>query len=177
MLINLPNWKRYLVSILSAILALGIFIHMRGCDKRKDQITAGLTLGPNEKEKVIVDPFRKHLTVVTPTYTKVLDLPDRPSSITVMKDNSVKVTAPQYGTELMPFLAVSYDLIGGKIDGGFDLFYWKKLDFGGGIAVNPVRVQDTTLFLGFSLFVWDNSSIFFGVNNKISPMFGVKVRI
>ena len=166
--------------ILFSIVTLGIvalFLKFRSCDRQKDVNNETTTLAPNESEKIIVDPVRHKITVVTREHVKTLTLPDRPSSISLLKHDGVKINSPQFGTEIRPFLGAAYTLEGGKLVGGVEVFYWKSLDAGLGISVNPKLVQDTRCVFNIAYMIYSNSSIFLGLDNHTVPMVGVRVRL
>ena len=156
---------------------IGIFFQFRSCDKKTDSGTSAIVLTKDESEAVIVDPRQHKITLVTKEHTKTFTLPDRPSRVSVLKEDGIKIVSPQYGTEFNPFLGVAYTLHGGVILGGLDLFYWKRLDVGMGLSVNPRFIQDTGVFLGFSYVTYSNTSVGLGLDNHVTPMVFVKVRL
>src|ERR1700686_828490 len=145
--------------ILSGLLA---FFFGRGCQKKHDLATSSTILAPDVKEKLIIDPRKHTIVIVSRDGTKVSTLPDRPSSIEILNNGKVRVNSPQFGTEIRPFLAGAYTLNGGKLGAGVDLVYYKRVDVGLGFATNPTYVQDTTIFIGVSMFVYSNTSIMLG---------------
>jgi hypothetical protein len=163
-----------LASGLLVIISFGFF---RSCDKKKDAVDSSTILTPEEEEVVIIDPIRSTIKIVKPGKVRTINLPDRPTRISLLKGDGIKVTAPQFGTELRPFLIGAYDLNGGKLGIGSDFYYYKRFDLGGGILVDPSRVQDSTLFVGVSYFVYSNTSVTLGINNQVRPMIGIKVRL
>lgn len=130
-----------------------------------------------DKEQIIVDPFHHVIQIVTATGVKHTTLPDRPSTIDILKDGSVKVTSPQFGTELRPFVGVGFNLRSGVILGGVDLLYWKKLDLGIGLSMNPSHIQDTAALIGVSYNLYSNTSISLGIDNRHAPMIAIHVRL
>jgi|ERR1700676_3907795 len=170
------KFKRIGILILAGLVAISGFLFWHRRNQKQDSQTASETLGPNEEAKIIIDPVRRTIVVVTPAHVKTTTLPDRPSSITLLKNDGMKVVSPQFGTEVRPFLTGIYTLNGGKLGLGCDFVYWKRADLGGGFAVNPLRVQDTTIFIGVSYFIYSNTSLMLGLDNKTTPLIGLKVR-
>ena len=168
---------RLLLIIGSGLFCVAAFIHMRGCNKKQDATNSTATLRPNETEAVLIDPTRHSIILVTPTHTKKFTLPDRPSRISLLKDNKLWIESPQYGTELRPFVGVGYTLDGGNVNLGLDLFYWKRVDLGMGLIVNPVQVKDTQIFLGVSTYIYSNTSLGLGIGNRKTPILFLKVRL
>jgi hypothetical protein len=168
--------RNYIIggSVLAVVVSFGFF---RSCDKKKDLKTGSELLAQAEEEAIIIDPVRGSIKIVKPGSVRTLDLPDRPTRVSILKNGSVKVVAPQYGTELRPFLVGAYDLNGGKLGIGSDFYYYKRFDLGGGLLVNPSQVKDTTIFVGISYFVYSNTSVTLGINNQLRPMVGIKVRL
>ena len=169
--------NKKVVLVISGLVSLLLFGVFRACDKKKDIINSDTSLRPGEDEAVIVDPIHRSIIIVKSGKTKKLNLPDRPTRIALMTNDGIKISSPQYGTELRPFIIAAYDLNGGKLGIGADLFYYKRFDVGVGLVVNPVRVQDTVGFIGVSYFVYSNTSIQLGITNQIRPTIGVKVRL
>lgn len=162
---------------IASVIALGgwLFLHHR--NKIQDTVNSQTVLQMNEESAVIINPIHRSITIVRSNgNVNTLDLPDRPSRISILKTGKIWVTAPQWGTEFRPFLVGAYDLKGGKLGLGLDVFYWKRLDIGGGVLVNPVFVQDTSVFVGISCFVYSNTSVTLGINNHTAPLIGIKVR-
>jgi hypothetical protein len=173
----LPSWKKYLAICLSGLFAIGAFLFGRGCDKKKDAIISVTTLRPEEEEAVIVNPSHHSIILITPTRSKKLTLPDRPSRISLLKGDGLKIDSPQFGTEIRPFVGVGYTLNGGVVNLGLDLVYWKRVDLGMGLIVNPVDVRDTQIFLGVSTYIYSNTSLGLGLGNRTTPILFLKVRL
>lgn len=163
---------RYKLSIGVVVIA-GVFL-LRNCGQR---IAKPGVLRPDTKEQIIIDPRNRRIQIVTENGVKQTTLPDRPSTIDILKDGTVKVNAPQIGWETSPFIGVGYALSGGQLLGGVDLAYWKKLDLGVGVAMNPTYVQDARLFVGVSYCFYSNTSLMLGIDNKQMPLIGIKVRL
>lgn len=90
-------------------------------------------LPQNDIEQIRVNPDTHQLIITTAKGTQMVTLPDRTSTIDVLKNGSVKVTSPQLGLEHHLFMGVlgsDHTRIGVGLDG----FYYKKLDLGLGIA-------------------------------------------
>lgn len=154
-----------------------IYFGLRSCQKKTDSANSDTVLAPEESAAVVVDPSQHRITLITKDYTKAFTLPARPSRVSLLTGDGIKITSPQYGTEFNPSLGVAYTLQGGVILAGLDLFYWKRLDIGMGLAVNPVKVQDTGVYVGFSYLAYSNTSVGLGLDNHTNPMLFVKVRI
>lgn len=170
-------FKRWFLAGVVILGSIGLFLHMRGCDKRRDVQLSSETLAPNEEAKVIVDPWRRKITLITPEKVKSFILPDRPSSISLLKGDGFKIQSPQFGTEIRPFFGGVYTLKGGRLLVGIDTFYWKLLDVGIGFSVNPTFVQNTTVFTSVSCFIYSNTSVMLGLDSQQAAMIGIKVRI
>lgn len=173
----MKNWHKGLALLLTGFLGIWGWLFLRHKSELRDANNSQTVLKPNEESAVIVNPVKRTLVIIRPDgKTHTLDLPDRPSRIALIKNDGIIVTAPQWGPEIRPFLVGAWDLRGGKLGIGVDGFYWKRLDIGGGFLVNPVYVQDTSLFIGVSMFVYSNTSITLGIDNHSAPLIGIKVR-
>lgn len=168
------NWRKWL---LIPVLLIGGFFGLRQCDRTKDNSALEERLKPVESEAVIIDPLKHKLTLITKEHTKTFTLPDRPSRISVLKGDGVKIVSPQYGTQFRPGLGVAYSLHGGVILGMLDLAYWKRLDLSMGLAINPKLVQDTGMFVGVSMQTYSNCSVGIGLDNQVRPLMFVRVRL
>lgn len=127
------------VGIVAAILLwiAAYFIHQHG--KAVDSQITSTVLAPDVKEKIIVDPRRKKITVITKERTDTLFMPDRPTSIEIPYKGDVRIERRTYGFELAPFASlVVTDTIRAGV--GADCFYWHRFDFGSGIGLNVPNV-------------------------------------
>ena len=152
------------------------WVRFYGHQKTVDSINSETTLQSTEDEAVVIDPIHRTIKIVRSNGVKTIDLPDRPSRVALLKGDGIKVTAPQYGAEIRPFGVGAYDLKGGKLGLGVDLWYYKRMDLGIGFAVNPSFAQDTAVFVGISCFIYSNTGVMLGIDNHESPLIGIKVR-
>ncbi len=162
--------KRYLLIALGVVilvLSLGL-IHRK--DVKQDQAIQCKVLPPDVREKIIVDPRRKKITIITPERTDELFLPDRPTSIEIPKTGPVRISRRTYGFEMAPFasLVVTDTLRAGV---GIDGFYWNKFNIGSGIGFNVPNlfgdktgvsiksILDVRFFTQISYNLYSNTSI------------------
>lgn len=148
----------------------------KGCKNVAPGTTIQTQLAPDETEKVIIDPHKHTLTVITPTKIKTMTLPNRPSSVALIKNDGLRIVSPQWGWEASPFLGVGTTIGDTYILAGLDGYYFKRLDFGGGLSVNPHDLLDTRLFISASMFIYSNTSVGVGLDNRKSPILLLKVR-
>lgn len=163
--------KRYLYLGLAAVIAAIVlwFVHKR--DKKVDAGISCAVLAPDVREKIIIDPRRNKLTVITKERTDELFLPDRPTSIEIPHTGPIRITRRTYGFEMAPFasLVVTDTLRAGV---GIDGFYWHRFNVGSGIGLNipnligndrsSTRLKsllDVRFFTQVSYNVWSNTSI------------------
>jgi hypothetical protein len=121
---------RYKLGLLATIV-LWAFLQGRSCAKPKPKSPA--VLPANDTEQITVDPSRHIISILTPAGRRTETLPDRPSTIDVRKDGTVKVTSSQMGLERHWFVGVvgaDHARVGVGVDG----LYFKRLDLGVGIA-------------------------------------------
>lgn len=173
--LRFPTKREFYLGLTLA--GLCAFFFGRGCQKKHDAATASTILAPDVKEKIVIDPRKHTVVIVTREGTKATTLPDRPSSIEIHNDGKVIVTSPQWGIELDPFLGAAFSLHGGLLGAGTDFFYWKKADVGLGFMINPSNVLDTGVFLAVSYRVWSNTSLALGIDNHTTPLLLIKVRL
>jgi hypothetical protein len=171
---NLKKW-----AILALIVIGGLF-GFKACRKvqqKQDKQATSPVLGPNQQEKITVDPTKHTITVVTKNGTTTTYLPDRPTQIIESKDGKLSVIDHKYGTEVKPFLGFGTDLEGSpRVHIGADLFYWNKFDLGTGLAFNATHLKDTRLALNLSYNFYSNTSIAFSFDNHKTPGLFLKVR-
>lgn len=120
----------------------------------RDKKIADTTLQPGVAEKIIINPPKRTLVIVTKKNTKVTTLPSRPSSIDIYENGKVKVNAPQWGWEVNPFIAIGWsNQLNDYI--GVDVFYWKKLDLGVAVAFDrDLKVKNFNMPVMASYTVW-----------------------
>lgn len=121
---------RYKIGSVLAVL-FGVFLWGR-CGHRRAPIIPRM-LPPNDLEQIIVDPNRHTLVIMRPTGTQTLTLPDRQSIIDLRKNGTIDVTSKQFGLEHHLFVGITGS-DHARVAVGIDGFYWKRLDFGLGIA-------------------------------------------
>lgn len=147
--------KKYLITgaVIIAIVA-GLF-GLRSCQKKRDTAIANPNLSPDVKEKIIINPLKRTIIIATKNGTTVTTLPDRPTSIELMNDGKVRVRAPQWGFEAIPYIGIGYSQQVNDY-AGLDFFYWKKLDAGIAFSFDRLKVDSLGLPLTLSYTVWHN---------------------
>jgi len=123
---------RYKIGLVVAV--LGAVFCLGRCQRSSaGRPSAPAVLPPQDLEQIRVNPDTHQLIIQTAKGIQTVTLPDRTSTIDVLKNGMVKVTSPQMGLEHHMFAgAVLSDHA--RIGVGMDAFYWKKLDLGLGIA-------------------------------------------
>ena len=124
-----------IVTITVTLLAIGACLERRlSGSGHSDSVKIPATVLPsNDVEQIRVNPDIHKLIIISTKGTRTVTLPDRMSTIDVLKNGTVKVTSPQIGLEHHLFLGI----VGAdhaRIGVGEDIFYFKKLDLGVGIA-------------------------------------------
>lgn len=162
---------------LLGLLLLGAFLYFRVRRSPMGGIPTLATaiLPANDKEQLIVDPHTHSLIVKQPGHTTATSLPNRPTVIDVHKDGSVTVTSRQYGPEFAPFLGL-YFSERQRLAVGVDVFYYKKLDVGVGVAFNAQYIPPV-VFGSLSYNVWSNCSvgIAYGSNRYLGGLLTVRL--
>lgn len=121
---------RYKILAVMSVL-IGVFLYGR-CNGLRS-VVPHTVLPVNDREQIIVNPGSHQLIIVKPTGNETLTLPDHPSVIDVHKDGTVSVMSPQYGWEHKAFFGLhASDKL--RLAIGMDGYYFKKLDFGIGLA-------------------------------------------
>ncbi len=147
--------KKYLLTAGLVLVAAVALFSLRSCQKKRDTQIANPILAPDVKEKITINPLKRTLIVATQTGTTVTTLPDRPSSIELLKNGKVRVSAPQWGFEAIPYIGIGYSRqVNDYI--GLDFFYWKKLDAGFAFSFDRLKVDSLGLPLTLSYTVWHN---------------------
>ena len=120
--------------IVSVLLVLvGVFLYGRCGGPKQKSPTIQPVLPSNDTEQIRVNPETHQLIIVTSKGTQTVTLPDRTSTIDVLKNGTVTVTSPQFGFEHHLFVG----LVGSehvRFGAGMDGLYFKKLDLGIGVA-------------------------------------------
>jgi hypothetical protein len=159
--------------IIAALSVLWWGLHKR--DGKMDQQISRPILMPSEAAKIILDPT--HHTVVTVTRTgpvKQTYLPPHVVSVTVGQDGKVTVTSRAWGTEISPFIGLGFS-DKARIVLGLDLIYWHRWEAGPyvGLGFGPVSCR---VGVRVAYNVWNNTSLFLGVDNKGAPNGGLSVK-
>lgn len=147
--------KKYFISAgLIAAVIVGLFA-LRSCQKKRDTEIANPNLPPEVKEKIIINPIKRTIIIATKSGTTVTTLPDRPSSIELLNTGKVRIRAPQWGFEALPYIGIGYSQ---RVNDyvGLDFFYWKKLDAGIAFSFDRLKVNSLGLPLTVSYTVWHN---------------------
>jgi len=150
---------------------------MRACDKQRDRLVSSPSLPAGDVAKIVVNPTRRTLTIVQAGKTRTITLPDRPSSIEVGKRGQIKITARQFGTEVLPFAGILADpqAQGAAAVVGADGLYFKRLDLGAGLAWGGEHTAVRGVAL-LSYAVYDNVRLSAGVTHQLYPVAGITVR-
>lgn len=150
--------KRYLTIALIAITfgVAGWFIYRH--HKKVDADISSPILAPAVREKIIVDPRRNKMTVITRERTDTLFLPDRPTAIEIPYKGKIRIERRTWGFEFAPFGSVFFTdklMVGAGADG----VYWHKFNFGSGMATNVTRLFDIRFFSHISYNLYSNTSL------------------
>src|SRR5579863_5574322 len=146
------NLKHYL--ILAALILLGVF-GFKDCakiQKKQDKQASSTTLTPDQKEKIVVNPEKHTIEVVTKnpngtTTTTTTFLPDRPTQIIEDKNGKLKIIDHKFGVEKRPYIGVGGSLDGSpRVHAGVDLWYFHKLDLGAGLDFNAGVLSQVSKF-------------------------------
>lgn len=153
--------RRVVIMIVTSLIASGLWYW----NQRQDQAIHSTTLAPDVREKIIVDPQKKKLTVITKERTDTLFLPNRATAIEIPHHGPVRITRRTWGFELAPFGTVVFtDTLRAGV--GADVFYWNKLSLGFGGATNVKNFFDGRVFAHLSYNVYSNSSLGVVVDNS-----------
>lgn len=140
---------------LSVIIASTIgLISLRACQTKRDVRIASKILAPDVAEKIIINPNKHTLVIISNKGTEALSLPDHTSSIEVLKSGKLRLTVPHWGYEVEPFIGIGYstqlnDYIGA------DFFYWKRLDLGAAFGFDrnlKIKALDFPVILSYTVY-------------------------
>lgn len=147
--------KKYLIIGGGSILLAALLLLLRSCQQKRDTEIANPNLPPDVKQKIIVNPLKRTLIISTQAGTTVTTLPDRPSSIELLNTGKVRIRAPQYGFEIIPYIGIGYSRqVNDYI--GLDFFYWKKFDLGVSLSFDRLKIDSLGLPITASYTVWHN---------------------
>lgn len=140
------------------ILSIGVYVYTH----KRDTGIIQTVLKPDVQEKIIVNPALHSLIIITDKGTEALSLPDRASSIEILKTGKLRLTVPQCGFEHSPFIGIGYS---SQVNDylGLDVFYWKRLDFGISFGFDRLKLQSLSAPLMISYTIWHNTRLTFGV--------------
>lgn len=153
--------RRVVIMLITSLIASGVWYW----NQRTDEAINSPTLAPDVKEKIIVDPQKKKITVITKERTDTLFLPNRPTAIEIPHKGPVRITRRTWGFELAPFGTVVFtDTL--RAGAGVDVFYWQKLSAGFGAATNVRDFFDGRVFAQLSYNVYSNTSLGLVIDNE-----------
>jgi hypothetical protein len=139
-----------------AVFLGAIFMWGRHSKSAVQSPKAPVVLPKNDVEQIVVNPANHTLTVINTSGHKTVTLPDRASTIDVLKNGQIKVTSKQFGFEHHPFVYTGYsDAL--RFGIGLDGVYWKRLDLGLGVA--GASRYNTVVFAQLSYNFWSNVRI------------------
>ena len=133
------------------------------------------TLPIGDSEQITVDPSTHQLIILRPGKKIVETLPDRPSTIDILKNGTVNVTSKQFGFEHRLFVGVQgSDHL--RLAAGMDGWYFKKLDLGLGIA-DQVGPYLPIVFGQVSYNIWSNCRVglAYGTDRYIGATLTVRI--
>src|ERR1035437_989163 len=170
------NLKKFVILGLIILLGLFGFKACRKVQKKQDTNANSTVLAPDQKEKIVVDPTKHTITIVTKnpdgtTTTTNTYLPDRPTQIIEGNNGKLTIVAHKFGTEVRPYLGIGGALDGtARVHAGADLFYFHKLDLGTGLDFNArvfgnaSQFRDTRLSINASYNIYSNTSLALSVD-------------
>lgn len=144
------HWRGFLIG--SGVLALCLYV--RSCTKAQEEIKHS-PLAEHVLTRITVDPEHHHLRIQS-RVGKPIDtfLPDHSSTFEVSDTGAVKITSAQWGFEHHFFFGVTMsDFF--RPAAGVDLFYFKKLDLGIGVA-DRIGNYTPVIFAKGSYLIYDN---------------------
>jgi hypothetical protein len=154
--------NKVLTGAIILAVTLGLAFGLYKCQRQRDISIGNPILGPNVKEKIILNPLRHSIVIITTEGIKATTLPDRPSSIEIYKDGKVKTIIPQWGYEAVPFIGIGWS---GQLNDyvGIDGFYWKRLDVGTAFSFDrDLKVKSIGFPFVLSYAVWHNTRLSVG---------------
>lgn len=136
--------------VLVLVITLGVWKYTQ----KRDVEIVNTHLAPDVKEKIIIDSLHRRLSIITDKESKLIQLPDRPASIEIRKDGSVKIIAPQTGFEHAPFIGIGYSTqLNDYI--GMDFYYWKQLDLGAAVSFDrnfKIKALDLPVLISYTVY-------------------------
>lgn len=159
-----------------ALILIGL-LSLKTCQTKRDVEIADTRLAANTSEKIIVNPLKRTLTVITAHGETITVLPDHPSSIEIMKSGKVKINSPQQGFEAVPFIGIGYNRSLNDYLGA-DFYYWKRLDLGAAFSFDRDLSFRNVSLIGFiSYTVWNNSRLSVGIDTRGGVHGAITVRL
>jgi hypothetical protein len=163
-------------AILAAILILILgWKELYRHDKVKTASIVSTVLPSDDEAKVIVNPAKHTVTVVTSGGSRTSYLPPHATAFEVSKAGAVKIDEQAYGTEISPFIGFAFSDTG-RLALGVNLLFVHRWELG--LSVFPTVSGSFSARVGpvVSYNVWSNTSLFVGVTDKLSPVGGLSVK-
>jgi hypothetical protein len=151
--------------------------------KKTDQDISSISLGANVEEKIILNSKNHTITIAHRTGTKSTDpvtvrttyYGPHPAAILLFKGDGIKVEERTWGTEADPFLGFSYGDQARAVVGAYFLYY-HRWELGGAALANISTPFSVRLAVLGSFNVWDNTSLFVGIDHKGGPVGGITIK-
>ncbi len=146
----------------AGVVILVIFLTVWHQRKTETKIVSRI-LPADVQEKLIIDPTHHSLIILSDKGTKAITLPNRPSSIEVLKNGKLRLNVPQYGWEHSPFIGIGYSTqLNDYI--GLDLWYWKQIDLGTSFGFDRnLKIRTLGFPIVISYTVYHNMRLSIGV--------------
>lgn len=157
------KWHHYIILAIFWTAALAGLLGLKSCQNKRDETIANTTLASGVKEKIIINPLKHTVTVITASGKKTTTLSDHASSIEIFQNGKVKTSLPQTGFEAVPFVGIGYSTqLNDYI--GCDFYYWKRLDIGTAFSFDrDLKIHSLGFPIILSYAVWHNVRLSLGV--------------
>lgn len=167
--------KAFYATSCALLLCVGYWIARKRTTRAVQQIRSTI-LAPNVEEKLIVSQEQHKITVIKRNKTggnstSTTYLPSH-SAIEISRDGSVKVSAPQWGTELVPTFGFGYS-DKARLVLGANVLYVKRFDVMPFLGIGVSGKVDGRLGMAISYNAYSNTHLFCGLQSNGGIVGGV----
>ncbi len=168
----------YVFGVILVLLATLAIIHRRNA--MVDKSILSTTLKPTERAKVIFNRTKGTVQVVDRTglpgmASQPIYVGRHDTSVSINVDGTLNLSTRSYGTEIAPFIGAAVTPAEGmRVALGLSVLYYKRTELGVGVLLGN-KNKDAGTFLNLSYNVYDNTSLFIGVDNHKQPLVGFSV--
>lgn len=174
----MSRFNKIQLGLIVALLITLLVAFICGCHRPSGINPSDMTLKPTEKEKVAINLKNNTVAITTGKGTEIKH-GVKNAVITETDDGNLEVTAPTYGFDFEPGIALLASSGQFRVGPDVSFFYWRDFNLLAGVGFAVSRPSNVVGYLGvgYSLpFTWtSDTSVFVGVDTSRSVAVGLRL--